>query len=144
MDNFCSGAFQAHDRTRNGIVYGCYCDLDSEPPGTLPDQCVIREGHKHAGCVYARGLLDKGKSKWDCPYWKPMPIAEKETVEVSFLTELHQLLAKYNATIMLSEANSTHINISIAGARRLLHAGDYLDAPDCYELLQKELGKRDA
>jgi hypothetical protein len=45
--------------------YGCHCDLDD---GQQPDRCVIDDGNLD-GCVYARTICLRGRSKTDCRYW---------------------------------------------------------------------------
>ncbi len=48
--------------------YGCHCDLG---PDDIPDKCVL-ESNKVYGCIFAKILLNEGKDKWSCKYWRPI------------------------------------------------------------------------
>ena len=54
-------------KEQKSCPFGCHCDLE---PGMEPDGCVLDENAPHH-CIYAQKLLDNGKTKWDCEYWKP-------------------------------------------------------------------------
>jgi len=54
-----------HLQNENEIKYGCYCDLEE---GQAPDDCVYK--NRPFDCIYASDLVNGGKTKWDCKYWK--------------------------------------------------------------------------
>lgn len=49
--------------------FGCHCDIENMDDDFEPDECVIDEGMPQH-CIYAKPLIDAGKDKWSCPYWK--------------------------------------------------------------------------
>ncbi len=61
-------------KSEQPVKFGCHCDLD---PGQAPDACVTDDDATSHYCIYADGLKREGKTKWDCPYWKPVGIVSK-------------------------------------------------------------------
>lgn len=57
------------ENIKNGKAYGCHVDLG---PNEEPDGCVVDYGD-HADCIYATTKTGgKRRSKWGCPFWKPI------------------------------------------------------------------------
>jgi hypothetical protein len=50
------------------IKYGCHVDFD---PEEAPEDCVLDAGNSAIHeCIHAQGLIDRNKTKLDCPYWR--------------------------------------------------------------------------
>ena len=61
------------------VKYGCHCDLEE---GAHPDGCLIDENKPHF-CIFAEDLLQKGKGRNDCEYWRPIPMDHNKRIAVS-------------------------------------------------------------
>lgn len=57
------------------LEHGCHCELD---PGMKPDGCVLDEGRPEQ-CLHAKGLVETGKGRDDCSFWRPIEFAHPAT-----------------------------------------------------------------
>jgi len=56
------------------VKHGCYCDL-----GMDPDGCVLDKNEAHM-CDVATKLIEAGKVRDDCHYWRPIEMCAPERI----------------------------------------------------------------